>query len=94
MSGTQYAPTQAGFDAWIYSTLGCTTEDLPADSPFLVYAYNVAIEVVNMQLQVVSPLIYMLAVYNLAADNLINYAPNTGTSTFFTDTGSTISVLM
>lgn len=74
MSGnTQYAPTQAGFNAWVVSAMGISTDILSSDSIYLVYAFNVAVEIVNEWINCVSPLIFMLATYNLAGDNLINW---------------------
>jgi hypothetical protein len=45
----------------------------------------IALEIVNDVLARVSPSIYTLAVYNLAADRLINYAPDVPGQTFFAD---------
>jgi hypothetical protein len=46
---------------------------------------SIALEIVNQTLAQVSPTIYTLAVYNLAADRLINYAPDVAGQTFFQD---------
>jgi uncharacterized protein YciU (UPF0263 family) len=78
-------PTQSGFLAWVRSAMGITTAELPDTSVFIGYAYDVALEIVNPALQVASPLIYTLAVYNLGGDNLINFAQDVPPSTFFTD---------
>jgi hypothetical protein len=67
-------PTVAGFLIFIRQQMGITTTVLPDASPYIGWAFNVAVEIVNLQLDCISPLIYELAVYNLAADNLINYA--------------------
>jgi hypothetical protein len=56
---------------------------LPVNSPNPGYAYNVAESLVNPALNLV-PIIYTLAVYNLAGDNLINYCPDQPGQTFFT----------
>jgi len=77
-------PTLAGFSTFIYSVMGITTAVLPPTSPYIAFAYNVALNTVNLQLQAVCapkvdptlPSIYALAVYNLAADRLVNYAPD------------------
>ena len=78
-------PTLAGFTAWVRGVMGVTTTQLPDNSPALGYAFAVAMEIVNLQLQSASALIYELAVYNLAGDNLINWAPDQPGSTFFAD---------
>jgi len=90
MSGVkQYAPTLAGFLAWVRSNMQINTTDLPDNSPYIGYAFNVAMEIVSPLNVVASPLIYMLMVYNLGGDNLINYTPDSGLgnppSTFFSD---------
>lgn len=68
------APTLAGFTAWVYSVMGVPTSVLPSDSPYLTYAFDTALYVVNRVLQNVVPHIYVQAVYNLGGDNLANYA--------------------
>lgn len=54
--------------------MGLTEEILPSNSVWYTYAFNVALEIVNLQLGNVGGNIYLLAVYNLAGSNLINYA--------------------
>ncbi len=67
-------PTLAGFQTFIVNTMGINNTILPPDSPVVSMAYNVAIDIVNLQLNCASPDIYTLAVYNLAGSNVINYA--------------------
>ena len=67
-------PTQAGFNTWVYSTMGVTTAQLPTNSSALVYAFTVAQAIVNPGMNIVNPTIYALAVYNLGGDNLVNWA--------------------
>jgi hypothetical protein len=78
-------PTQAGFLAWVRAFMGIGTAALPDDAPAIGYAYAVATELVPCELQAISPTMYMLAVYNLGGDNLINYAPDQAGQTFFAD---------
>jgi hypothetical protein len=78
-------PTFAGFVNFVRMGMGIGTDVLPDDSIWLTYAYNVALAIVNHGLAVVGGPIYMLAVYNLAADNLINYAQDIPPSTYFAD---------
>ena len=69
-----FTPTLAGFIAWVRSAMGITTAQLPDDSVFFGYAFAVAMELTNVRIQIASPPIYQLAVYNLGGDNLINWA--------------------
>lgn len=71
-------PTQAGFLAFIRNGMGITTTYLPDNSVWIGYAYTVAVALVNPQIQqacyIGAPVMYELAVYNLAAHNLICFA--------------------
>ena len=77
-------PTLAGFIAWSRTAMGVPAGACPDDSVWFVYAYAVSIDTVNLNIQAASPVAYMLAVYNLAGDNLINWAQDTPPSTYFT----------
>lgn len=63
--------------------MGITVEQLPDNSIAIPYSYNVALAIVNTALQAagswqgqngVTYSLYEVAVYNLAGDNLINFA--------------------
>ena len=69
-------PTLAGFIVFIRTVMQINTTVLPDDSTFIVWAFNVAMEIVNDQIALASSLMYTLAVYNLGGDNLLNYAPD------------------
>ncbi len=84
-------PTLAGFVLFITDVMRIPPSALPRTSPFIAYAFANALAIVNPALQCVAIpqqdaagvtlnpggwTIYALAVYNLAADNLINYAPD------------------
>lgn len=61
-------------------------------------AYDVAVALVNRALQVVpsplrSPSIYALCVYNLAGDNLVNYAQDRPNQTYFADLRKSFNIL-
>ena len=77
-------PTVAGFLSFVRTIMGIGTDVLPDDSPVIPIAFSVALNIVNPALcgvcidatalggvQVDQ---YTLAVYNLAGDNLLNYA--------------------
>lgn len=71
---------------------------LPDDYPSLLYAFNIALTFVNPVLACVPSLpgywtIYAIAVYNLAADNLINYANDQPGRTYFKDKRTEFGVL-
>ena len=70
-----YAPPNiSGFTNFIRDVMGIPTAVLPDDSPVIAMALCVAIDIVALSFIQISPLIYVLMVYNLAGDNLINYA--------------------
>ncbi len=76
-------PTIAGFIAFIRSQMGITALQLPDNSPDIVLAYDMAIEIVNLTILQAAPNVYTIAVYNLGCDNLINYATDTPPSTLW-----------
>jgi len=76
-------PTQAGFLTFVRSQMGISVIVLPDSSEYLTWAYSQASELVNQGIQCASPLIYMLAVYNLAASNLVNFTPDQTGQTVF-----------
>ncbi len=60
--------------------------------PVVSGSLGVALEVVNCDLEV-APKHYDLAVYNLASDRLLNYAPDMPGQTFFADTRKSYKLL-
>jgi hypothetical protein len=91
-------PTLAGFQNFIKNVMKVPASALPVTSPFIGYAFANALALVNPALRVVCIpqfdaaqvelnsggfSIYSEAVYNLAADNLINYAPDQNGSKYF-----------
>lgn len=64
--------------------MGIPIVSLPLSATVISFAFGLALETVNPAINCASPLVYNTAVYNLAADLLINYAPDTAaTPTFF-----------
>jgi hypothetical protein len=62
------------------------TGDIYIVAPAVVFtSFAVALAVVNPVIAVGSCTLYVLAVYNLAADRLINYAPDQPNQTYFSD---------
>jgi hypothetical protein len=56
---------------------------LPTNSMWINTTFTVAMGVVSLDLATASPLMYTLAVYNLAADRLINFAQDVQGQNFF-----------
>jgi hypothetical protein len=73
-------PTLAGFMDFIRQVMGITTVQLPDNAYSIPLAYNAALTIVNQALGSVDnpnpalPNLYAMAVYNLAADRLLNWA--------------------
>lgn len=91
MSGT--IPTQGGFLIWVRGQMEITTAQLPDDSPWVGYAFNIATDIVNQSIAQASPTIYMLAVYNLGGSNLLNFAPDQAGQTYFATARKTFKLL-
>jgi hypothetical protein len=51
-----------------------TSAVLPDNSDAIATAFQVAMELVNQNINLVSPVMYTLAVYNLGGSNIINFA--------------------
>jgi hypothetical protein len=76
---TGVPPTIGGFITFVQNVLQPPASFNPTTSPYVTYAYDFAIQFCNPFLQCVPGLqyawtMYALAVYNLAADTLINFA--------------------
>lgn len=83
-------PTLAGFVSFIRNVMGINTTVLPDNSAVIAIAYNVAVALANPAFQCIpsdpaTPSIYALMVYNLAGDNLVNYAQDQPGQSFFAD---------
>lgn len=78
-------PTVAGFLLFIRDVMGITATYLPNNAPIITTAFNVAVAIVNPAINQIDQGIYNLAVYNLAGDNLLNYATDQPAHTYFKD---------
>lgn len=90
MSFTLGPPTQANFTTYfLRGVMGIPSSVIPDDSPAITVAFNIALEITNTDLAFAgacfSPFgptppnpapVYTLAVYNLAGDRLVNFAPD------------------
>jgi hypothetical protein len=69
-------PNAGDYLAFVRGVMGIPAVALPDDSQILVMSLGIALDVVNWTLARVAPNEYSLAVYNLAGDRLVNYAPD------------------
>lgn len=79
MSVLPTRPTLAGFIDFVRNNMGVPTSALPDDATgnyWLQFAYEIALEIVNQQINIASCKMYVQAVYNLGGDNLINFTPD------------------
>jgi hypothetical protein len=72
-------PTLGGFIMFVTDVMKPTVYFVPATSPYVSYSYDYALQFVNAALASVPGVtgawtLYAMAVYNLAADTLINFA--------------------
>ena len=78
-------PNQADYLLFLRGTVGIKPALLPDNADVITISFQVAMATVNDQLGCASPLMYTYAVYNLAADRLINYAPDLPNQSYFKD---------
>lgn len=78
-------PTLAGYIDYLRNIVGISTTYVPNNNPTIEMSYGIAIEIVNIQLADISSNIYTLCVYNLATDNLINFAQDQPGQCYFVD---------
>jgi len=74
-----------GYLAFIRGCMQIAPVLLPDDSAYISTSYALALETVNPIFVTVSPLHYEQAVYNLAADYLINMTPDQDGQSFFAE---------
>jgi hypothetical protein len=85
------------YTTWVYSVMGVPPAVLPSDSIYIELSYDLALEMVNRYINWVAPGVYTIAVYNLAADYLVNIAqddPNLPPpdNTYWSDLRSSMSL--
>lgn len=76
--------TLAGYQEFITGVMRIPVSALPLDSPWIEITFCVARDIVNQAFRCL-PMQYAWAVYNLAGDRLINYAPDQPGQTYFAD---------
>ncbi len=92
-------PTLAGFQNFIINVMKIPSYALSLTDPSVGFSYGMAQNIVNPALNCIvsqsdpsQPTIYAVAIYNLAADFLVNSAQDTGTGTFFADLRATLNI--
>jgi hypothetical protein len=65
--------------------MGINTAVLPSNSDAIATAFQVAMELANVLVNQVSPIIYTLMVYNLGGSNIINFAPDVAPPVVYLD---------
>lgn len=89
-------PTLEGYITFLADVAGIPANVLPATAPIIPYSYNFALNQVYQPLACLpnfdpsQPSLYAVAVYSLATDTLINFAPDNPAlppplNTFFAD---------
>lgn len=94
MSGFSPTPSLSDFTVFLETVVGIDPLYLPLSAPVIGYAYDIAKSIVN-PLLACSPIpsnLYALAIYNLGADNVINYATDQPNRTFFQDLRKAYSI--
>lgn len=92
IDSTLLKPTLAGFILFIRGTMGIDPLYLPDNSPVIEMSYDIACATTNLYLRFVSPLLGTLAIYNLAGDTLINFAPDQPLRSYFFDLRVTLGI--
>lgn len=84
-------PTLAGYVYFLFNIAGIPTAALSSTAPIIAFSFNYAMDKTYKLLACLpnydpsQPTLYAQAIYNLATDNLINFAPDTPPSTYFAD---------
>jgi hypothetical protein len=78
-------PTLSGYLLFIRGLMGISSTYLPDASADITTSYNLALEIVNLNMAGISSTVYTACVYNLAGDILINIAVDQTGQTFFAD---------
>lgn len=80
---TTVAPTLAGYQNFISNVMGIDGQNLPPEQPVIGLSFQAAIDTVNLTINCAAPGMYTAAVYNLAADFLLNWAPDVPGQNYF-----------
>lgn len=78
-------PNVTDFTTFLRTTALIDVAYLPDNSPVIAMAFQIAMGTVYQGLALAGPPFYVLAVYNLGADRVINFAQDQPDRTFFAD---------
>ncbi len=85
-------PNLTDFTTFLQTVVGIDPLYLPTTSPMIGYAFNVAMAVADLTMANLPSNLYALAVYNLGADRIINFAQDQAGRTFFHDLRQTFGI--
>lgn len=80
------------FTTFLRNVVGIDPLYLPDNSPTIGYAFDIAASMVNTALAVLPGNLYALAIYNFAADSVINFAPDQDGRTYFLDLRTSLGI--
>jgi hypothetical protein len=86
-------PNQTDYTAFLYDVVGIPELNLPDTAAIIPTSLTVAMDIVSDGIKFASPDLYVLAVYNLAADRLLNFAPDLPGQTWFRDLRKDLKLL-
>lgn len=75
-------PNVSDFTVFVYDQ-GVPTNDLPADSEYLQWSFNIAMGVALIPPTAMPPILYVMAVYNLGMHQLLKMAQDQAGQLFF-----------
>lgn len=75
-------PNISDYTSFLYDVVDIPPANLPPSSEIIPTSLQIAVDTVNEQL-LITGVMYVLAVYNLAADRLLNYAIDIPNQTYF-----------
>lgn len=85
MSGSFVTPNITDFIAFLRTAARIDPAYLPDNSTTITIAFEIAMGVVHTFLMAAGQPFYCLAIYNLGADRVINFAPDQQDQTYFAD---------
>lgn len=90
-------PSLNGYRQWVRGIMEVPVAVLPDNSIYLEMSYDISLEIVNRYLDIASPNIYTIAVYNLGGDYLVNITQDNATlpspqNTYWTNLRNSLQV--
>lgn len=92
MTGFSTIPNQTDFTTFLYGVAQIPPQCLPMDSTAITYAFDVAVSIVDPRTACLPGNLYVLAIYNLGTDNVINYAIDQPNQTYFQDLRTSFNI--